>query len=164
MLIYFSFVAQIITIGLMGFIAVYDAKHLKIRNAAVLLLLLLYLPAQGFLGFPTWSDDLLAGGLLFVLGFVMWLARALGAGDAKLMLPLGMHMGYLGLAPFAVILTVFSVLFYLAITLAALKSPSSGVLGWLAGMKTKGRMPYAIPLCVASVPVLLLRVYWTLGS
>ncbi len=121
-------------------------------------MLLLYLPSQGLMGFPTWPHDVFAGVLLFGLGFAMWGLRMMGAGDAKLMLPLGMHIGYVGLASFAAILTAFSILFFAAIQIAPRFKRETGLLGWLSKLKTEGRVPYAIPLCIASVPAMLMRV------
>ncbi|MDU8928281.1 prepilin peptidase [Alisedimentitalea sp. MJ-SS2] len=163
-LVYTSVVTQVVVAVLLLGIARHDAKHFKIRNKDVLVLLALYLPAQGLLFFPALTSDLFAGVLLFALGFTMWLLRSLGAGDAKLMFPLGLHIGYAELATFAAILFVFSVFLYAAIRLAAFSNLQSGLGGKLAQLKHEGRVPYAIPLCVAAVPAILSRAIWTAGA
>ncbi|NDW01118.1 prepilin peptidase [Salipiger sp. PrR002] len=149
--------AQWAAIGLLGWVAVYDARHFRIRNAEVLIMLALYVLAQGALLFPTFLGDLLAGGLLFGIGFVMWLLRGLGAGDVKLMLPLGMMLGVSGLLPFAVLLMVLSVLLYLLIVIARACRAERGLWGWFARRKTEGRIPYGVILALSAIPVIYIQ-------
>ncbi|MBJ3763661.1 prepilin peptidase [Maribius pontilimi] len=163
-MLYLALLAQLASIVLLVWIAWRDIRTFTISNQLVLAFLLLYLPAQGFLGFPTLWQDLMAGGLLFVIGFMMWMLGVLGAGDSKLMLPLGLHLGYMGLAPFVVFLMVFSILFYLIITVSAFAGAERGAFGWLAELKRSGRVPYGLPLAVAAVPVMALRMGWFIFS
>lgn len=153
-----SIIAQITTVLLVMGVAWHDARHFKIRNTVVLTLLALYLPVAGLMGFRDWQGDLIAGGVLFAVGFVMWMLRALGGGDAKLMLPLGMHLGFDGLLPFAVLLMAGSFLLYLGIVMSRALGAERGIGGWMAGMKETGRVPYGVLLALASVPVLILKV------
>lgn len=139
--------------------ALHDAKNFRVSNATVLILVGLYVMAQGVLGFPTWSDDLAGGALLFGLGFLMWLMRILGAGDAKLMLPVGAFLGLQALGPFAFLLIIFSFVMYAAILLSHVFKASGGFFGWLATMRTEGKVPYAVPLAMSAVPVLVLKAY-----
>ncbi|MBR9650351.1 prepilin peptidase [Thalassobius aquimarinus] len=143
----------------MIWVAWHDARHFKIRNTVVLALLVLYLPVEGVLGFQHLQGDLFAGALLFMVGFIMWMLRALGGGDAKLMLPLGMHLGFDGLMPFAMLLMVMSVLLYLGIVLSRVMGAERGIGGWMAGMKETGKVPYGVLLAIASVPVLILNIF-----
>ena len=155
-----SVAAQCAAILLMVWVAWYDVRHYAIRNKIVLAMLALYLVAQGALFFPNWRPDLVAGGILFGIGLVMWLMRGLGAGDAKLMFPLGLHLSYVGLLPFSFLLLIVSVLLFVAIQLAFRLGATSGLGGWLARMKTSRRVPYGLVLAVAAIPVLTLRVIW----
>lgn len=155
-----SLMAQAAVIALLLGIAWYDVRRFKILNWAVIALLLLYLPAQGALGFPHWQTDLLAGAILFAMGFVMWLLRGLGAGDAKLMFPLGLNLGQVALVPFALLLLLVSVLLYAVILAADLLKAQRGLAGWLAGLRRGGRVPYGLVLTLASVPVLGARLLW----
>lgn len=153
-----SLIGQSLTVGFLIVIAVYDARHLRIPNPWVLAMLVLYLLSQGPLGFPFWKSDLLIGAVLFGLGFVMWMLRSLGAGDAKLMLPLGMHLGLAGATFFAVALLMISVLFFLAIQIAGRTNSRSALGQWLATMKSSGKVPYGVPLAIAAVPVLVAKL------
>ena len=161
MLVVLSILAQLASVPLMVGVAWHDAKHYKIRNSVVLTLLALYLVVAGISGFDSWRGDLIAGAVLFSVGFVMWLLRSLGAGDAKLMFPLGMLLGFDGLLPFAVLLMVFSVLLYLGIVISRVLGARRGIGGWMAEMKTTGKVPYGVLLAIASVPVLLLKMSLT---
>lgn len=153
-----STAAQGLNIILLIWIAAHDGRHFRIRNASVLMCLGLYGVVQVATGFPDPVGDLIAGGLLFVVGFVIWLLRGLGAGDVKLMLPLGLHLGYFGLAPFAVFLTAVSLLMFLAIQGFSRLVPNSRVGGWFLDMRQKGRVPYGIVLVLASLPVLVVKL------
>ena len=156
-----SVLAQSAAVLLLVWIAIYDIRNYAIRNQIVLAFLALYVVAQGALLFPHWTSDLLAGAVLFGIGFVMWLIRGLGAGDAKLMFPLGLHLGYMGLLPFSILLLVASVCLFAAITLAAALGATRGTGGWLAGMKSGGRVPYGLVLATSAIPVMVLRILWT---
>ncbi|MCA0941684.1 A24 family peptidase [Salipiger pacificus] len=155
-----SIIAQLAAVALLGWVAVYDARNFTIRNGTVLALLALYVLAQGVLLFPTLRGDLVAGALLFGIGFVMWLLRGLGAGDAKLMLPLGMMLGMQGMLPFAALLMLLSVLLYLLLVICRAFGAERGLWGWLARMKTEGRVPYGVPLALASAPVIFIQAIW----
>jgi prepilin peptidase CpaA len=141
------------------FIAWKDFKYLRITNQDVLLLLALYAVYLGARGFAGWQQDLIAGLLLFVLGFTFWLSKLMGAGDAKLYLPVGLFLGMEGLLSFAVFLIVFSVLFWIALkrpmplfmqhTLLAMRIDE------LRGGK---QIPYGVPIAFATCVVLIQRM------
>ena len=153
-----SLTGQGLTAGFLVAIAVYDARHFRIPNSWVLVMLALYLFSQGPLGFPFWKTDLMFGGLLFLLGFVMWMLRSLGAGDAKLMLPLGMHLGLAGAVFFAILLMVVSGLFFVSIQVAGKTSPQGPFGQSRVKMKTSGKVPYGVLLAVSAVPVLIAKM------
>ena len=155
-----SLIAQVAAILLVVFVAMSDVRHFKIRNTVVLVLIALYLPAQGFLGFPDIWTDLAAGALLFVMGFVLWMMRGLGAGDVKLMFGLGLHLGWISLLPFAILLCLVSFVLYACIMIAHLLGARRGFGGWLAGLKATGSVPYGLVLAFASVPLMTARVLW----
>jgi prepilin peptidase CpaA len=156
------FLQQIVLVTACAFlllIAWKDFRYLRITNQDVLLLLALfgiYLGAKQFAG---WQQDLMAGLLLFVLGFTFWLFKLMGAGDAKLYLPVGLFLGIDGLLPFAIFLIVFSVLIWVAIkrplplfmqhTLLAMRIDE------LRGGK---EIPYGVPIAFATCVVLGQRI------
>lgn len=132
---------------------------MKVRNKAVLVLLGLYLVHAALERFDALVGDLIAGGLLFVIGFAMWLAKGMGAGDAKLMLPIGLFAGYLSLPIFAILLLLNSVILFILINLAARVGGNGRFWQRLKRMKREGKVPYALPLVVAAVPSMILGLY-----
>lgn len=136
-------------------IAWVDFMTLRIRNTDVMVLLgmalLLWLARSGG---REWID-LLAGVFLFLLGFVFWALRMMGAGDAKLFLPLGVLIGWSNLMVFAIALLPASLL-TLGIFLVARFLPEGGLVGGRVRQiaRTRG-VPYAVPLLLATIPALL---------
>jgi prepilin peptidase CpaA len=117
--VYFLFFA---TLGLSCVVfacaAVEDFRRWKIRNRTVIALVGLYTVTAG-IGLSTEAiraeqlvnpiTDLGAGALLFAIGFAMWAVKALGGGDAKLMLPVGLFVGWDYLLPYAIGLVIFAI-------------------------------------------------------
>lgn len=141
-----------------GLVAWTDLHHFRVSNRMVLLLIGLYLPfslAQG--GAHLWSD-LFAGALLFALGFGFWLAGVMGAGDAKLGLPVGMFCGLGGLAAYAVLLLAFSFGLLALIKAAPRVARGESRIGRrLNEMSEQGRVPYALPMLGAGGVALAMR-------
>lgn len=140
-------------------IASEDFMTFRIPNRHVLGLFLLSLMVAAAQGPAAALPDLAAGALLFGLGFVMWLLRLMGAGDAKLYLPLGILIGWDGLAPFVIFLLLASLLFLALLWWA--RRFSAG--GWGATRRLKeiaaGRaVPYAVPMALAAVLAVLPRL------
>lgn len=154
---YLSLAAQGLTIVLLIAIAAYDGRHFRIRNSSVLICLGLYAVVQVASGFPDLIGDAIAGALLFGIGLIMWLLRGLGAGDAKLMLPLGLHLGYFGIVPFGTFLAIVSLMMFAAIHLFSRIAPSTRTGMWFMDMRQKGRVPYGIVLTLAALPVLIVK-------
>jgi len=155
-----AIVSTLIAAALLVYIAWEDLKHLRIRNAMVLLLLGLYAIRSVALSQAELMTDLAAGGLLFGISFVMWLLKAIGAGDVKLMFVLGLLMGFDGLLPFCVMLIAASVLFLVLIKAAQWLKLARGLGGRLAEIGREGKVPYAVVLVTASIPVIAVRALW----
>ncbi|MDA7427620.1 A24 family peptidase [Primorskyibacter aestuariivivens] len=145
----------LVAAALLLFIAWQDSRHLKIRNQAVLGMLGLYALLALSEGGRWFWTDLLAGAVLFLVGFVMWMMRGMGAGDVKLMLPLGMFVGLQGLGAFSLLLLAVSVVLFGTIKLAQWRQLEVGLGGRIAEMGRSGKVPYAVVLSAAAVPVIL---------
>lgn len=121
----------------------------------VLLLLAQYLTWATLTGFTTIIGDVIAGAVLFLIAFILWLFRMMGAGDVKLYAALGMFIGFDYLSLYAVLLLLVSVLFVVLIQSTRLLK--SG--GRLNEIRTSGKAPYSVPMCFAAIPAILLRTF-----
>ncbi|MCT7374646.1 A24 family peptidase [Chelativorans salis] len=160
----------IIAAGLMIYAAYEDFTRWKIPNAVVLALVAAYAalalvrwmtPQEGDVlaeldGMrPSLYGDLAAGLLLFLIGFALWMIGMMGAGDAKLLFPVGLFVGWTLLLPFAVLLTVFGVLAYLL-----LKLPIPLRLQFVPGVlrldeiRKTGKVPYGVVIVGAALVVM----------
>jgi prepilin peptidase CpaA len=87
---------------LMSFAAISDLRAYRIPNAVVLAVALLFLLAAPLAGMPLqlllWH--LLAGALLFALGYGLFSAGMIGGGDAKLIAAAALWMGWAALPHF----------------------------------------------------------------
>lgn len=147
-----------------GYIAWTDFLQFRIRNQMVLLLIGLYLLFGLAQGWAHLRGDLLAGALLFVLGVGFWLAGLMGAGDAKLGLPVGLFCGLQGLAAYAVLLLALSAAMLVLIQLARRPGPRGSRIGRrLQEMAALGQVPYAIPMLGAGGLALAMRAVQQLG-
>ncbi|MBE0454148.1 prepilin peptidase [Roseovarius autotrophicus] len=151
-------IAGLVAVAGFCHVAQVDFRTLKIRNASVLALCGLYVLWAAAGGFRTLGPDLIAGGLLFLIGLVMWFARMMGAGDVKLYFPLGLFIGFELLAWYAVLLLVASVLFVAALALAGRSKATSGIMARLKAIRETRKLPYAVPMVMAGAPVIVMRL------
>lgn len=147
------------TAGLLVHVASYDFKHLIVRNQASLALLVLYLLWAALGGFQSLAGDLIATAALTLVALVMWLLKAMGAGDVKLYFGLGLFVGYDHLAMYTVLLLLVSILLLAGIKMSKLSSRTGGPIGRLKTFEASGRAPYAVPMSLAAIPTLLLRTF-----
>lgn len=132
-------------------IAWVDFQTLTISNTAVLWMLALAAGVSLTRQPPSIVADLILGAVLFACGFLMWLMGGMGAGDAKLYLPLGIALGPLSAPPYIVALLFFSVLFLIAAKIAARFDPAGPFLARLAELGRGKGLPYAVPMALAYV-------------
>lgn len=146
------------TLAAFAVLARHDFYHLRIRNAAVLALIGLYLAFAWSLGWATLRGDLVAGGVLFALGTLFWLLGMTGAGDAKAALPLGLFCGLPGLSIYAIALLIGSALLLVMLKLSAKRAaPASKAGRRLHEIAKTGRVPYGVPMFAAAGVTLALR-------
>lgn len=137
-------------------IAWHDIHEFKIRNKAVLALVALYMVHILLTRFEGIGGDLIAAGLLFFIGFVMWMTKGMAAGDTKLMIPIGLFVGYMALPIFGVLLLLVSIALFVAILLADKGKGQGPITVRLRRMKQDGKVPYALPLVFAAIPSIIM--------
>lgn len=148
----------LLAVGLLLHIAWYDFWHLTIRNVSVLIVLGLYVVWALLGGFQSLAGDLGAGLILFLIGLGMWQAKMMGGGDVKLYFALGLLMGFANIGLFAVLLLAATFLFLAALIISARLKHGGVILSRLREIHTSGRAPYAVPMCLAAVPVIVFRI------
>lgn len=136
-----------------------DFRSFRIPNADVIVLVSASLAQWSALTGGRDLADLGAGLFLFAMGFVFWFLRLMGAGDAKLFLPLGIMIGWANLPIFALCLLPASLLCLLVLRLARRAAPAGGMLPRrLHQISRMKGVPYAVPLTLAALPALIPRL------
>lgn len=132
-------------------IAWVDFWTLRISNLEVAgLSLLLLAGLAATLGLGAWWP-VLAGLILFALGFGLWALGLMGGGDAKLFLPIGLLLGWGGLIWFGILLLPAAVGTLGALLLGERMARSgSRLAARLAEIRAVKGVPYAVPLLVAA--------------
>ncbi|MBC7132082.1 MAG: prepilin peptidase [Roseovarius sp.] len=138
-------------------LAVVDFRTLRIRNRHVLGMMVLAVAALALRSRDVLLPDLAAGLLLFALGFVFWWLRMMGAGDAKLYLPLGVLVGWSGLAVFALLLLPVSLLVLVVIRTGGRWLPRGRVTERLEILSQTRRIPYGVPMALAAMGAIVAR-------
>lgn len=140
----------------LAWIALQDFLTLRIRNSHVLVLLAVALVAVLAGGEMA---DFLAGAILFALGVCFWLLGLVGAGDAKLYLPVGFLVGWHGLVVFGVLLISSSIAFLIFVWLGRKILRGQGGLGRRLDEIVNNRgVPYAVPIAAAAIGAMALRI------
>jgi prepilin peptidase CpaA len=143
------------------YIAVSDARALRIPNAATIFLLGLGI-AYGFATTPLenettvhafdWLSHSACGILLFIICFVLFHYGLLGGGDTKLIPVVGFWVGFADLLPFLLMMTGVGAV--LGIGVAVASAIRTRKLSGKAEAKTAWRkkaMPYGIAIGVAGI-------------
>jgi len=127
-----------------------DMRARRIPNWAVLALLGVFIAASltGQIAAPLWSSAA-AAAIAFVVGFALYAARIIGAGDAKLFAAVALFAGLGYLAPLSLFTALAGGLIAVGIILANPKRVMRGLTA--AGRaEAKGGIPYGVPICLAA--------------
>lgn len=143
-----------------------DFRSWKIHNQTVLALILLFAiyaacrPHVAISWYPPVHllSALGAGVLLFATGFLLWQFKLLGAGDAKLMFPIGLFLGWSNMITYAFFLVGFALL-----TMLLLRMPLPyGLSRTWPGMRLNeirrtGKVPYGVVMVAAFFAILFVN-------
>ncbi|MBZ9792429.1 prepilin peptidase [Rhizobium sp. 3T7] len=148
-----------------------DFRTWKIPNTVVLALVTLYALravaltlGSGDIGAALFSSngiggDVGAGLLLFVLGVVLWAFGLFGAGDAKLLLPIGLFVGWQGMLPFSIFLFVLGVATMLMLRLTVpLPFAHLAFFMRIEEIRASRKVPYGVVMVFAALLALALPV------
>jgi prepilin peptidase CpaA len=149
--------------------AISDFKSMTIPNIYAAGILLAFIPAyaadaltgEGLEYFSAWSSHLMAAGLIFVITFVLFFLKVMGAGDSKLCSAVALWTGLSGLAPYLFYMALAGALLGLFTKLLNKKTIFSGMPegSWI-GKAQSGQMgvPYGIAIFVGAA-----IAFWQLG-
>lgn len=148
-----------------------DFRAWKIHNQTVLVLVLLFAiyaacrphVASSWLPPVDLPSAVGAGVLLFATGFLLWQFKLLGAGDAKLMLPVGLFMGWQNLLTYALFLIGFA---FLIMLLLRVPLPYGLSRTWpgmrLNEIRRTGKVPYGVVMVAAFFAILYVNYKLTI--
>ncbi len=148
-----------------------DFRSWKIHNQTVLALIFLYAvyaacsPHVSIVWFPKveFLSALGAGALLFATGFLLWQFKLLGAGDAKLMLPVGLFLGWSNLMTYALFLIGFALLIMLLLRVPLPYGLSRTWPGMrLNEIRRTGKIPYGVVMVAAFFAILYVNYKLTI--
>lgn len=142
--------------------AVSDFRSMTIPNMFAGLIVLAFIPAyladmltgDGLQFFADWKNHAIAAAVMFVITFLLFTARIIGAGDSKLCAALALWTGLGGLAPYLFYMAVLGAL--LGATTKLLNSkklvadPAAG--SWIARSQAGEQgVPYGIAICFGAI-------------
>ncbi|OMQ46675.1 prepilin peptidase [Ensifer sp. 1H6] len=146
-----------------------DFQRWRIPNEVVLALVAIYvfgaaasLLTTQDIGATLFSLDgiggaVAAGLLLLALGVVLWAFRLFGAGDAKLLLPIGLFVGWHGMLPFSLFLLLGGIVVMLALKLPVpLAFAHYAVIMRVQEIRTSRKIPYGVIMVFATLVTLAL--------
>jgi prepilin peptidase CpaA len=157
----------IVAIGF-GFAAAHsDFRAMTIPNIYAGGIMLAFIPAyavdffgapEGLLFFSLWSSHLLAAGIVFVITFILFTAKAIGAGDSKLCTAFALWTGLSSLGPYLFYMAIAGLVLGLSTKYIAHKKPfPAAVAGSWIGNAQEGKLgvPYGIAIAFGAVIALL---------
>ncbi len=145
-----SSIVLVVTSAVLFYVALTDLREFKIRNEMVLALaglFVLYAVLNDHLAALRW--DLAFAGVMFVVLLALYGTGWMGGGDVKILAVAFLWTGLSGALPFAILLSLFSVLHSLAARW-----------GWVKSQITatgRRRIPFAPSVAAALIGTFMLR-------
>lgn len=156
---FLSLAVSALVIAFLILVALTDYQKRRIPNRLILVGVGLY-AVWALVSAPADPvTDSLVALAMFTFGFICWLLRLLGAGDAKFLLACGLFTGYPALPAFAVALFVAG-LAMVVLVMVARREEVRYALSFvrLAGLERDGKIPFGVPLALATIAALLVRL------
>ncbi len=155
-----------VSLALFVFVAYEDFRTWKIRNIYIFILIALFFAKYSVISLwgeeapwhPGLLSSLAAGAFLFALGFALWALKLLGAGDAKLLAPIGLFLGWNNLIAYSLFLLLFAVIASIALKFPVptiIKATQIGMR--LDEIRETGKVPYGVLMVGALVATYLYK-------
>lgn len=142
--------------------AISDFRSMTIPNLYAGLIVLAFIPAylaDAFTGngvefFASWKSHVIAAVLIFIITFVLFSARVIGAGDSKLCSAFALWTGLTGLAPFLFYMAIIGALLGISTKIMnkrqLVAEPKEG--SWVAKSQAgELGVPYGIAICFGAI-------------
>lgn len=153
----------LVALGFGGASALSDFKTMTIPNIYAGGIVLAFIPAffvdmliapDGMVFFMSWKSHLAAFGVVFVLTFILFSARIIGAGDSKLCAAFALWVGVPGLASYlfymAIVGAILGIATKLMMTKPFIKEPREG--SWIAlAQAGHSGLPYGIAILAGAI-------------
>jgi prepilin peptidase CpaA len=138
-------------VALLVLIMVSDVRSRRIPNWAVLALIAVFAAASATrqMPAPLWSSAA-AAVIAFIVGYALYAARIIGAGDAKLFTVAALFTGLGQLAPLTLFTAVAGGLLALGMLAARPKKALRGLTAAGRADAKGGGIPYGVPICLAA--------------
>ena len=133
-----------------------DLRIMRIPNKLVLIALALFVVTAPLLTWHEIGMRVAAAGIVFAIGFALFVANMFGGGDVKLLAALMLFVPSTALVPFGYIFS-FSLLVGIVFIVTLQSSPLSRRLGWVSS-RAKGKLPMGISIALAGIllPIVLM--------
>ena len=162
MVLFLIVFCMIVAIGFGIASAISDFRTMTIPNLYAGLIVLAFIPAYladamaggGMEFFAPWKSHLLAGGIMFVITFLLFTAKVIGAGDSKLCSAFALWVGVSGLASYLFYMAILGALLGIATKVLQGRQliPSAKEGSWIAKSQLGGNgVPYGIAICFGAI-------------
>jgi prepilin peptidase CpaA len=150
--------------GALLWAAVSDVRTFEVPNGVSIAILAAFpfLAVADGIGWEVAANHLLTGGAALVVGFGLFVARVMGAGDAKLLAAVSLWMGWPALAPYLFFVALAGGVFSLLLVIfRRLPLPDGlGALEWVRRLhERKKDIPYAVALALPAIFMLPRTVF-----
>lgn len=163
MILFLVVFCLLVAVGFGGASALSDFKTMTIPNIYAGGIVLAFIPAffadmlmapDGMVFFMSWKSHLLAFVVVFLLTFILFSARVIGAGDSKLCTALALWVGVPGLASYlfymAIVGAVLGIATKLMLNKNYVKNPKEG--SWIAQAQAGHTgIPYGIAILAGAI-------------
>jgi prepilin peptidase CpaA len=172
MILFIIVFCMMVAIGFGIAAAISDFRSMTIPNLYAGCIVLAFIPAylaDAFTGngvefFSSWKGHLIAAAVMFVITFLLFTARVIGAGDSKLCSAFALWTGLTGLGPYLFYMAILGAVLGIATKLLAhrklVAEPHEG--SWIAKSQA-GEMgvPYGIAICFGAIVAFYLLGYFS---
>lgn len=172
MILFLIVFCMVVALGFGIAAAISDFRSMTIPNLYAACIVLAFIPAylaDAFTGnglefFTSWKSHLVAAAVMFVITFLLFTARIIGAGDSKLCSAFALWVGLHGLAPYLFYMTMLGAVLGIATKVMGSRKlvaePREG--SWIAKSQA-GEMgvPYGIAICFGAIIAFYLLGYFS---